>query len=192
MKPNKQLSPLKAARREKILEVAERLFVQQGFRATTMEGVAEYVGMSKVTVYGYFKDKDTLFAAVAERLALQIRTAVSDALGQPGTLARRIADAMVAKHTIVFEVVRMSVFSAELFAAKDRVVAEMFSQLDVDIIAELATCLGQSGYGKVAAQTTAKLIFAASLGVANFAANIEDAKRDISTLVHALVRENAD
>ena len=61
------LSPIKMARREKILDAALRVFAEQGFRGATMEGIAAAVGMSKATVYSYFSDKDAVFAAVARR-----------------------------------------------------------------------------------------------------------------------------
>ena len=83
-----RLSPLKRARRAKIVAAARDRFVADGFRATTMEGIAAAAGMSKVTVYGYFPDKDAVFLAVAETLVEEMEAAVSDALAaEPGHAA---------------------------------------------------------------------------------------------------------
>lgn len=46
--------------RETIVEVATRLIMQQGVRATTMDQIAEQLGISKKTLYEYFTSKDAL------------------------------------------------------------------------------------------------------------------------------------
>lgn len=179
------LSPVKAARRDKILDAAERLFVQQGFRGTTMEAIAEAVAMSKVTVYGYFKDKDAVFAAVAERLSHRLLAAVSAALDAQACVQESVAAALIAKHSIIFDLVRTSPFSSELFAAKDRIVEEIFARLDRNIEALLAARLaadGIEGPGQ-----TARIAFRAAQGIANHSANIDEAGRDIRVLVYALI-----
>jgi AcrR family transcriptional regulator len=181
------LSPLKAARRDKILDAAEGLFVRRGIRATTTEAVAQAAGMSKVTVYGYFKDKDEMFKAVAARFATRIEDAVLAAFASEGTPARRIAAGLAAKHELVFEVVRASAFAAELFAAKDRVVSALFLSLDRDIEREIAALLVASGNGKSKAAATARILFGAASGVAERANSRAEMRRDIETVVAALV-----
>lgn len=54
-------------RREAILDVAERSFLEQGYAATTMSGIAAELGGSKGTLWNYFPAKDVLFAAVLDR-----------------------------------------------------------------------------------------------------------------------------
>jgi AcrR family transcriptional regulator len=55
------------ARREAILDVAEEVFVDQGFAAASMSEIAARVGGSKGTLYNYFKSKDELFEAYVQR-----------------------------------------------------------------------------------------------------------------------------
>jgi TetR/AcrR family transcriptional repressor of mexJK operon len=50
-----------------ILDAANALFLERGIAATTMESVAERACVSKMTVYGHFRDKASLLSAV-ERL----------------------------------------------------------------------------------------------------------------------------
>jgi TetR/AcrR family transcriptional repressor of mexJK operon len=50
-----------------ILEAARTHFFSRGFDAVTIEGIAATAGVSKMTVYGHFSDKDTLFKAFVER-----------------------------------------------------------------------------------------------------------------------------
>jgi AcrR family transcriptional regulator len=186
MTDDDNLSPLKAARRDKILDEAEALFVAQGFRTATMEGLAEAVRMSKVTVYGYFKDKDAVFAAVADRVATRLEDAVVKALDADGKATVRIAEALVAKHTIIFDLVRASPFAKDLFSTNARLSEDRFAQLDRAIIARLSGTLAADGRSEDVAMRLAKLLFHASLGIANAAPDRQDMARDVSTLVHAL------
>lgn len=54
--------PKDQQKRTAILEAAKRLFVAQGYTATSMDAVAAAARVSKLTVYSHFGDKDTLFA----------------------------------------------------------------------------------------------------------------------------------
>ena len=49
-----------------ILETAKRLFLSQGFEGVSMDQIAAEAGVSKLTVYSHFGDKETLFAAAAK------------------------------------------------------------------------------------------------------------------------------
>ncbi len=50
--------------RERLCEVAERLFAERGMEAVTMRQLAGELGVSPMTPYRYFKDKDDILAAV--------------------------------------------------------------------------------------------------------------------------------
>jgi AcrR family transcriptional regulator len=58
------------ARREQILEAALKVFSNGGFAETTMDAVAEVVGVSKASVYNYFPTKDALLQALVQRSSL--------------------------------------------------------------------------------------------------------------------------
>jgi AcrR family transcriptional regulator len=181
------LTPLKRARRTKILDAAETLFATQGHRATTMEAIAVAAGMSKVTVYGYFKDKDEVFTAVAERLVERLRVAFTEALERPGTLAARIFAALLAKHAIVFGLVRNSPFSSELFAVRDRIAAPLFDRLDDDLKATLSKCLQEQGISEPEADLRAEVLFNAGRGIADGAQSLDRTRSGLEMLVKALV-----
>jgi TetR/AcrR family transcriptional regulator, repressor for uid operon len=51
----------------RILDEAYGLFLDFGFRRMTMEDVARRVGVSRITIYRHYRDKDALFQAVALR-----------------------------------------------------------------------------------------------------------------------------
>lgn len=55
--------PKDPSKRKAILEAAKRLFVSRGYSASSMDAIAAEAGVSKLTVYSHFTDKETLFAA---------------------------------------------------------------------------------------------------------------------------------
>jgi len=60
-----------AEKTEAILDGAMREFLTHGYAATSMDRVAAAAGVSKATVYSHFQDKEGLFAALIQQLALQ-------------------------------------------------------------------------------------------------------------------------
>ena len=53
--------------REKLLDTAEALFIEQGYSGTSINDVATAAGVNKALIYYYFKNKQDLFDAVIER-----------------------------------------------------------------------------------------------------------------------------
>ncbi|TDU91770.1 TetR family transcriptional regulator [Kribbella voronezhensis] len=57
----------RAARYDQIVAAARRCAIEQGFHKTTMADVIRESGLSAGAVYGYFKSKDELVAAIADQ-----------------------------------------------------------------------------------------------------------------------------
>lgn len=77
--------PKDLAKRAAILEAAKQLFTAQGFEGVSMDAIAAEAGVSKLTVYSHFGDKDALFAeAVKSHCERGMPTALlADRPGQP-------------------------------------------------------------------------------------------------------------
>lgn len=58
--------PKDLEKRQAVLDAAQELFLTQGFTATSMDAVAQAAGVSKLTVYSHFGDKEGLFRAAIE------------------------------------------------------------------------------------------------------------------------------
>ena len=58
--------PKDLGKRAAILDSAKRLFVTQGFAGVSMDQIAAGAGVSKLTVYSHFGDKEALFAAAVQ------------------------------------------------------------------------------------------------------------------------------
>lgn len=55
--------PKDMAKRQAILDAAKSLFLTHGYANTSMDAVAGRAGVSKLTVYSHFTDKETLFSS---------------------------------------------------------------------------------------------------------------------------------
>ena len=58
--------PADNAKRRQIMDGANRVFLSQGFDAASMGAIAQQAGVSKGTLYVYFKSKEELFGAIVE------------------------------------------------------------------------------------------------------------------------------
>ncbi|HBX55599.1 TetR/AcrR family transcriptional regulator [Pseudomonas sp. UBA2684] len=70
--PNKLLPPSgpgrpkDLAKRQAILDAAKTLFLRNGYDGSSMDAIAAEAGVSKLTVYSHFTDKETLFSAAVK------------------------------------------------------------------------------------------------------------------------------
>lgn len=65
--------------REMILAHAARLFARRGYPATSMNQVADACGLSKATIYHYFRDKYALLVSIADGHVSRLQLLVADA-----------------------------------------------------------------------------------------------------------------
>lgn len=65
-RPARPGRPKDPAKRRAILEAAKRLFPRHGFDGVSMDAIAAEAGVSKLTLYSHFKDKDDLFTAAVK------------------------------------------------------------------------------------------------------------------------------
>jgi AcrR family transcriptional regulator len=85
--------------KERILDAAERLFVEQGFDSASMRGITAEAGVNLAAVNYHFGSKDALVAAVLERRIgplNQERAACLDRLELDGLSGRESLEAVVA------------------------------------------------------------------------------------------------
>ncbi len=75
-------TPRAQAKRNAIHAAAQGLFLRNGFAGTSMDAIALAANVSKQTLYRYYQNKEALFVAVLEQLAL-------DHLAEPALLAVR-------------------------------------------------------------------------------------------------------
>jgi TetR/AcrR family transcriptional regulator, mexJK operon transcriptional repressor len=63
-----ELSPRAKAKRDQIRTAAQKMFLENGFAASSMDAIASEAGVSKQTLYSYYPGKDDLLTDVLRQL----------------------------------------------------------------------------------------------------------------------------
>ena len=67
-------------RRHQLFAVALELFAQRGYRATTMDDIAEAAGVTKPLLYQHFSSKRALYLELVDSIARDLLTAIGSAV----------------------------------------------------------------------------------------------------------------
>lgn len=78
--------------REMIVARAAQLFAHRGYPATSMNQVAEACGLSKATLYHYYRDKYSLLVSIAESHVSRLEELVADVESQRLPAERRLRE----------------------------------------------------------------------------------------------------
>jgi AcrR family transcriptional regulator len=78
-------------RKNQILDAATNVFVRLGFQHARMDDIAEESGLSKGTLYWYFKSKEDLINAILRRLFTGELENLESLLEAEGTASERLA-----------------------------------------------------------------------------------------------------
>ena len=76
--------------RERIQQCALELFGRKGFAATSVREIVEGAGVTKPTLYYYFKDKEHLYESLITGTVNAFHVELSEVLRMPGTLEERL------------------------------------------------------------------------------------------------------
>ncbi|MEU9111944.1 TetR/AcrR family transcriptional regulator [Streptomyces sp. NPDC048483] len=80
----------RAVREQQMLDAAVRTFARRGYRAASMDEIAEAAGVSKPLVYLYLNSKDELFTAVIRRESAALVESVTAAVEPEASADRQL------------------------------------------------------------------------------------------------------
>lgn len=83
--------------RDRILDAALRLFAERSFAGTSLQMIADEMGITKAAVYHHFHTREDLLSALAEPVVTQMREAIEAAEAQrtPNARAERMLTGFV-------------------------------------------------------------------------------------------------
>lgn len=130
---------IQRARREHILDAAERCFARAGFHRTTMHDICREAGVSPGALYVYFSSKEALIAGIAERDRARLQREIAELAAAPdlvtalGKLGERYTlEEPHYKRVLCVEIGLEATRNAEvgrIHASVDRFVVESFAKL---------------------------------------------------------------
>jgi AcrR family transcriptional regulator len=75
--------------RSRIQEVALRLFIENGYEATSLREIAEVIGVTKAALYYHFKSKDEIVTSIVDDNTTRLETLIEWGQDLPRTPAGR-------------------------------------------------------------------------------------------------------
>lgn len=100
-----------ALKRERTIDVAAKLFYERGYENTSLDVIAEHMGVTKPFIYAYFSSKAELLAEICARGIASALDALNEVLDRPGKptvllaeLCRRFVTAVLdnQRHIAIF------------------------------------------------------------------------------------------
>jgi AcrR family transcriptional regulator len=144
-----------------ILDAAQSLFLRYGVKRTALDDVARDAGVAKGTLYLYFDSKDTLFAAIAERLCAEVLRNAEAAIASSASITHQLVGCLDAYIGCTHRLVAQSPHIAELTESKEALAAATFGALHRKMRDLLCTVLRGGGIERTDA---AEMFFAAAIG----------------------------
>ena len=79
---------------DRIIQGGEDLFLKAGIKSVTMDDIAKHLGMSKKTIYQFFKDKNELVIALVSKKLKQDEDDMCDIINQSGNVIEKMINMM--------------------------------------------------------------------------------------------------
>ncbi|ACB74054.1 TetR/AcrR family transcriptional regulator [Opitutus terrae] len=91
-------APASTPKRDRLLDVANRLFYRQGYHATGIDTILAEAELAKMTLYHHFASKEELIVAALERRSQAIGGALAAAMQAAGSSPRKRLQALFDWH----------------------------------------------------------------------------------------------
>ncbi|GAC1302764.1 MAG: TetR/AcrR family transcriptional regulator [Mucilaginibacter sp.] len=79
---------------DRIIQGGEELFLKAGIKSVTMDDIARHLGMSKKTIYQFFKDKNDLVIALVKKKLKDDEDQMSAIISQSGNVIEEMINMM--------------------------------------------------------------------------------------------------
>ncbi|MCR8556897.1 TetR/AcrR family transcriptional regulator [Mucilaginibacter sp. BJC16-A38] len=79
---------------ERIIQGGEELFLTAGIKSVTMDDIAKHLGMSKKTIYQFFKDKNELVIALVKKKLKEDEDQIAEIMSKSGNVIEELINMM--------------------------------------------------------------------------------------------------
>jgi AcrR family transcriptional regulator len=86
---------------ERIIEGGEELFLKAGIKSVTMDDIAKHLGISKKTIYHFFKDKNDLVIALVKKKLKEDEDQMAGIISKSGNVIEEMINMMTCSEEIV-------------------------------------------------------------------------------------------
>jgi AcrR family transcriptional regulator len=86
---------------ERIIEGGEELFLKAGIKSVTMDDIARHLGISKKTIYHFFKDKNDLVIALVKKKLKEDEDQMEEIISKSGNVIEEMINMMNCSEEII-------------------------------------------------------------------------------------------
>ena len=79
---------------QRIIQGGEELFLTAGIKSVTMDDIAKHLGMSKKTIYQFFKDKNELVIALVKKKLKEDEDQIAEIMSKSGNVIEEMINMM--------------------------------------------------------------------------------------------------
>jgi len=102
--------------KQRILDAAGRLFLQYGYKHTTVDDIAVEAGVAKGSIYLHFDSKETIFGTVCQRLITEVLGRMEAIVAGGGPPETRLKDVIVSSGLYIWDFCHQAPHAPELWA----------------------------------------------------------------------------
>lgn len=136
-------------RRALILQAAYDTFVSYGFRRTTMDDIAQVVGLSRPALYLHFRNKPDIFRGLMRSMMEDTLVTVRSCLGRDLPLSERLFLALEEGIVAPQRKILATAHGAELFDTSHEFGADLFLDWMKAVETEIALTLDRAASDKI-------------------------------------------
>jgi len=155
--------PKDLGKRAAILDAAKALFVDQGYGGVSMDSIAAQAGVSKLTVYSHFGDKETLYTEAVKSTCVEMLPDALFVTDADGALREQLLGIGRAFFTMITSPAAVAVQRVMMAPDTDDRIREMFwvagPQRTSDALAEFLRARTERGELEITDFQTAALQF---------------------------------
>lgn len=178
---------MSASRDVQIINAAHDVFMKYGPRRTTMEDIADAVGISRPALYQYFRNKKEIQAACALRLHNETLKEVASELDRPGSVNEQLKAALLARDGRLFELSEAQGVQPWFLDIRQAEIEDVLRKTQRNYERLLRTHMIKAGFSQGRAGVTARLLVTSAYGLRNMVQSREEFDRLLSMSVDQLM-----
>lgn len=183
---------MREAKKVKVLEAAQSVFLRYGYRRVTMGDIATAAGISRPALYLHFCNKENLFEAVLRGFAARALDDVREGLAAQATPEARLRFAFEVWAVRPFGLLSATPDAKELIDCGFEFAREAIEQgsraFEAEVAAILAPLCAEAPGSALGPQEIARILIRAVHGFKQTAASMEDLRAMIEGLLAMVLR----
>ncbi len=168
-----------SARRQQVIKAAIGVFLRYGYARTTMRDIAQAAGLTRPTLYQSFADKEVLFRAVVEAMAIEMFSTIREGLADRFGLEAKLRFACETWGAGEFELVLANPDAKDMFDLCFDPVKEIYAEFEEILAGILREPLSQTDLA-IEAEELAHIIVFSIKGFKDTARSGADMRRLIA------------